>query len=235
MRTNNARAIAGRIVITPTRPDNTVNAMQTATFKRKIIAEATADGTLRDLHWCIEFRAPADALPPEIRPDGALAGPVVLIAAHPGKWIPLIPVAPDPVASREYAELLIGLIASKNRGRRFEYNPALITIDILRDSSYSVNGQRRRYRWYEWGERIPVFDEVCATCGGVGACACSDERLALVCGGGRTHITHGGEKALCGRSVAARWAVPVTSWERRRWGGLDLCGNCRRVWERGRE
>jgi len=217
------RAIAGRIVITPTRPESTLdNAMQSSSFKRRIIAEATKDGSLHELRWFIEFRAPVRTLPPHLRPAGALTGPRVLAAAHPGKWIPVVPVAPDPVESQAYAELLLECIRTKNRGRGFELNVALTDAATLADG----------YRWYEWGERIPVFDEVCATCGGVGACACSDGRLALVCGGGRTHISRGGEKALCGRSVRAAGVVEITPWERRRWAGLDLCGNCRRAWER---
>lgn len=69
MITNNARAIAGRIVITPTRPEAAFdNAMQSTSFKRRIIAEATKDGSLHELRWFVEFRAPVRTLPPHLRP-----------------------------------------------------------------------------------------------------------------------------------------------------------------------
>ncbi len=213
-----SRAIAGRIVIHQAKPAPTVSTqMQSASFRRKILDAAKRDGSLHELYWMIEFRAPVRTLPPSIKPPGSVMGSVVFAASFPGKWIPVVPVAPDPLASQEYAELLKGLLYAKNRTWVQEIGIALTNLEVMRG-----------YRWYEWGDRLPAGDEFCKRCGGVGECHCAG-RLALVAGRGVVHLSTGGQRALCGKCVSgARWVTPLTTWERRRLG--DVCKNCERIY-----
>lgn len=216
------RAIAGKIIIHQTKPAPALSTqMQSASFRRKILDAATRDGSLHELYWMIEFRAPVRTLPPSIKPPGSIMGSVVFAASFPGKWIPVIPVAPDPMASMEYAELLKGLLYAKNRTWVQEIGVALTNRDVMTG-----------YKWYEWGDRLPAGDEFCRTCGGVGECWC-ERPLALVFAGGRLHLSQGGQRSLCGRCVSgARWVTALTPWERRRLGD-GVCRNCERV-RRGR-
>lgn len=213
------RGIAGRIIVQQTKPTPTYStSMQSASFKRKILDAAARDGSLHELYWMIEFRAPVRTLPSWLKPPGSVMGSVVFAASFPGKHIPLIPVAPDPLSSLEYAELLKGLLYAKNRAWVQEVGVALTNLDVMQG-----------YKWYEWGDRIPPGDEFCRRCGGVGECWCDAGRLALVAGAGRLHLSSGGQRALCGRCVSgARWVSPLTTWERRRLGD-GVCRNCERV------
>lgn len=214
------RAIAGRIVIQQTAPAPTFSTqMQSPSFRRRILDAARRDGSLHELFWMIEFRAPVRTLPPTIKPPGAIMGSVVFAASFPGKWIPVIPVGSDPLASQEYAELLKGLLYAKNRTWVQEIGVALTNRDVMQG-----------YKWYEWGDRLPPGDEFCRKCGGVGECVCDASRLALVASSGRLHLSRGGQRSLCGRYVqGARWVSTVERWERKRLGELDLCKNCARV------
>ena len=218
------RGIAGRIVVQATKPAPTLSTqMQAPSFKRKVLDAARRDGSLHELYWMIEFRAPVRTLPPWLRPTSGIQSSVVFAASFPGKHIPLIPVAPDPMESLEYAELLKGLLYARNRTWVQEIGIALTNAEIMRD-----------YRWYEWGDRLPPGDEFCKRCGGVGECWCDAPRLALVAGAGRLHLSSGGQRALCGRCVqGARWVTPLTTWERRRLGD-GVCKNCERVYGRAR-
>lgn len=213
------KAIAGRIVIQQTAPAPTVSTqMQSASFRRKILDAAKRDGSLHELYWMIEFRAPVRTLPPSIRPPGSVMGSVVFAASFPGKWIPVIPVGSDPMASLEYAELLKGLLYAKNRTWVQEIGVALTNREAMQG-----------YKWYEWGDRLPAGDEFCRACGGVGECVCDASRLALVAGRGVVHLSHGGSRSLCGRCVqGAKWVSPLTTWERRRLGD-GVCRNCERI------
>jgi len=217
------RGIAGRIVIQQTKPEPTLSTqMQSSSFKRKILDAAARDGSLHELYWMIEFRAPVRTLPTWIKPPGGIQSSVVFAASFPGKHIPLIPVAPDPMASLEYAELLKGLLHAKNRHWVQEIGIALTNRDVMQG-----------YKWYEWGDRIPPGDEFCRRCGGVGECVCDVGRLALVAGAGRLHLSSGGQRALCGKCVqGAKWIAPLTVWERRRLGD-GVCRNCERVLRKG--
>ena len=214
------RGIAGRIVIQRTQPAPTFSTqMQAPSFRRKILDAARRDGSLHELYWMIEFRAPVRTLPPSIRPPGAIMGSVVFAASYPGKHIPLIPVGSDPMESLEYAELLKGLLHLKNRHWVQEIGVALTNLDVMQG-----------YKWYIWGDRLPVGDEFCRRCGGVGECVCEALRLALIAGRGVVHLSHGGSRALCGRCVqGARWVSPLTTWERRRLGD-GVCKNCERIY-----
>ena len=117
----------------------------------------------------------------------------------------------------EYAELLKGWMHSRNRWVQ-DIGVALMPSDLLRG-----------LRWYEWGDRLPVGDEFCRTCGGVSECWCNAGRLALVAGHGLAHLSRGGNRALCGKCIAkARWVTPLTTWERRRLGD-GMCKNCERI------
>ncbi len=213
------RSIAGRIVVQATKPAQTFSTqMQSPSFRRKILDAARRDGSLHELFWMIEFRAPVRTLPPTIKPPGAIMGSVVFAASFPGKWIPVIPVGSDPLASQEYAELLKGLLYAKNRTWVQEIGVALTNRDVMQG-----------YKWYEWGDRLPPGDEFCRKCGGVGECVCDASRLALVASSGRLHLSRGGQRSLCGRYVqGARWVTPLTTWERRRLGD-GVCRNCERI------
>lgn len=217
-----SRGIAGRIVIQQTKPEPTFSTqMQAPSFRRKILDAAKRDGSLHELYWMIEFRAPVRTLPPSIKPPGSIMGSVVFAASFPGKWIPVIPVAPDPMASLEYAELLKGLLYAKNRTWVQDIGVALTNREVMQG-----------YRWYEWGDRLPPGDEFCRTCGAVGECVCDTSRLALVAGRGVVHLSDGGSRALCGRCVhGAKWVSPLTTWERRRLGD-GVCKHCERIAKR---
>ena len=213
-----SRGIAGRIVIERTQPAPTVSTqMQAPSFRRKILDAAKRDGSLHELYWHVEFRSPVSLLPPWLKAQKPLMGSVVFVASHPGKHIPVIPVGDDPAISMEYAELLRGWMWSRNRWVQ-DIGIALMPADLLRG-----------LKWYEWGDRLPPGDEFCKRCGAVGECVCDASRLALVFAGGRLHLSHGGQRSLCGRCVqGARWVTPLTMWERRRLGD-GVCKNCERI------
>ena len=213
------RAIAGRIIVQPTKPAQTFSTqMQSPSFRRRILDAAKRDGSLHELYWHIEFRSPVSLLPPWLKAQNPLTGSVVFVASHPGKHIPVIPVGSDPAISMEYAELLRGWMHSRNRWVQ-DIGIALMPADLLRG-----------LKWYEWGDRLPPGDEFCRKCGGVGECVCDASRLALVASSGRLHLSRGGQRSLCGRCVqGARWVSTVERWERQRLGELDLCKNCARV------
>lgn len=219
IQTHKQKAIAGRIVVQATKPAQTFSTqMQSPSFRRRILDAAKRDNTLHTLYWHIEFRSPVSLLPPWLKAQNPLTGSVVFVASHPGKHIPVIPVGDEPAISMEYAELLRGWMHSRNRWVQ-DIGIALMPADLLRG-----------LKWYEWGDRLPPGDEFCKRCGAVGECVCDAGRLALVAGGGRLHLSRGGQRALCGRCVqGARWVSTVERWERKRLGELDLCKNCARV------
>lgn len=192
------RAIAGRIVIQQTAPAPTFSTqMQSPSFRRRILDAARRDGSLHELFWMIEFRAPVRTLPPTIKPPGAIMGSVVFAASFPGKWIPVIPVGSDPLASQEYAELLKGLLYAKNRTWVQEIGVALTNRDVMQG-----------YKWYEWGDRLPPGDEFCRKCGGVGECVCDASRLALVASSGRLHLSRAASGRYVGATSRARGGCP---------------------------
>jgi hypothetical protein len=121
---------------------------QTSYFQQEIIQEARQSNTLGDLYWYIEAEFPKRMIPAGIR------------RRQPAQWprgcIPVIPAAPDPDASRAWAELLAELFNLDNRGRGIVFAPALTSVGLLDGLA-----------WYEYGEPLPPIevDHICGTCG----------------------------------------------------------------------
>ena len=129
--------------------------MQTRTFRQKVLDAAKRDGSLSDLYWFVEFAPPSRAIPANVRPaPGTLTGPVTFAASAPGKWIPCVPVAPDPIISQQYAEVMLEVFKASNRGSLAEWALALTTKELL-----------ETYHWYEWGQPVPTVDHICPLCG----------------------------------------------------------------------
>ncbi len=121
---------------------------QTSYFQQDIISEARQSNTLGALYWYVEAEFPKRMIPAGIR------------RRQPAQWphgcIPVIPAAPDPDASRAWAELLAELFSLDNRGRGIVFAPALTSVNLLDGLA-----------WYEYGEELPPLevDHVCGTCG----------------------------------------------------------------------
>lgn len=116
---------------------------QTRSWQRKILTEAQRDN-YAGLYWWIEASWGA----------GKHVSPV----GYPGQWIPLVPVAPDPDASRRIAGMLaylLKLALPECAGHQFEV--MLTHVDALRETGA---------KWYVWTEDIPL-DAVCDYCASV--------------------------------------------------------------------
>jgi len=113
---------------------------QTRTWQRKILAAAKADG-YDDLYWYIEATAP---------------GRRVFPAAYPWKWIPLVPVGPDPEASRRIAGMVAHFFRLSNP-------PAITYAEQLTDTTALT---QTGCLWYRWDCDVDV-DAVCCQCGRV--------------------------------------------------------------------
>lgn len=122
---------------------------QTKTWQRQIIAAAQRDGTLSTLYWFIEIALP-------VRRGGGYCA-----VEHRG-GIPVIPVAPDPAISEQYADLLRSLFEDANRGVGVMFGLALTAIDVL-DREYRKTGKT----WYIYGESRTSIDSICPECGAV--------------------------------------------------------------------
>lgn len=114
-------------------------ATQSKTWQRKILAEAASTG-YADLYWYVEFSWQA----------GQRHAP----ACHPGPWVPVVPVGPDPRASRNIADMLAHLFALSNE-KRLTFAAALTSTEALAQTGC---------RHYLWFEDIPL-DAVCGCCG----------------------------------------------------------------------
>lgn len=117
-------------------------ATQTKTWQRKILEQAKATG-YRDLFWYIEF-------------SWWQAGQRHAPACHPGPWVPVVPVGPDPQASRNIADMLAHLFALSNE-KRLTFAAALTSTEALAQTGC------RHYLWFE----DILLDAVCDVCGGV--------------------------------------------------------------------
>lgn len=95
-------------------------ATQTKTWQRKILEQAKATG-YRDLFWYIEF-------------SWWQAGQRHAPACHPGPWVPVVPVGPDPQASRNIADMLAHLFALSNE-KRLTFAAALTSTEALAQTS----------------------------------------------------------------------------------------------------
>lgn len=114
-------------------------ATQTKTWQRKILDQAKADG-YTDLYWYIEMAWSGNQRHAP--------------ACHPGAWVPVVPVGPDPVASRNIADMLAHLFALSNE-KWLTFAAALTSTEAL------VQTGCRHYLWFE---DIPL-DAVCSICG----------------------------------------------------------------------
>jgi len=133
---------------------------QTRTWQRKILEQARRDG-YRDLFWYIECTAP---------------GRRVFPAAYPWKWIPLIPVGPNPEASRRIAGMVAHFFRLSNP-------PAMTYAEQLTDTTAL---EQTGCLWYVWTEDVEI-DAICADCGAV-------ERVG--------HTVTEGANWLCGECAA---------------------------------
>lgn len=118
--------------------------------RKRIIAAASADGTLHTLAYYIQMRLPLALRP---RPDAEY-----LAATFPPGFVPIVPLAPDPEIAADYAYILEQLMweANKQRGILFAYE--LTTFDLLEQAGHA---------YYTWGEEIShrPIDWVCPICG----------------------------------------------------------------------
>ena len=113
---------------------------QSKTWQKKILSAAQRDG-FRDLFWYIEATAPGRRIFP---------------AAYPGRWIPLVPVGPDPEASRRVAGMVAHFFRLSNPPA-FQYAEQLTDATALHDTGCLA---------YVWTEDVEI-DAVCCACGAV--------------------------------------------------------------------
>lgn len=113
---------------------------QSRTWQKKILEKAKADN-YADLYWYIEITS---------------VGRRVFPAAYPGRWIPLVPVGPDPEASRRIAGMVAHFFRLSNPPT-FTYAEQLTDTTALRGESCL---------WYVWTEDVES-DAICADCGAV--------------------------------------------------------------------
>lgn len=111
---------------------------QTKTLQRRVLEQAQRDG-YADLYWYIEATAP---------------GLRIFPAAYPGRWIPVVPVAPDPAVSRRYADMLGEFFRLSN-------SPAVTFVAAL---THLESLERTGCAWYLWDRDVEI-DAVCADCG----------------------------------------------------------------------
>lgn len=102
---------------------------------------------LANLLWCIEVRWPSNRTP--------TGKTQLVIASHPGRWMPMIRVGCDPMISRDYAEMLLEFFKLSNKGNGLEFGLGLVDDARLADDVAA----------YEWGK--VEWDCVCKLCGGV--------------------------------------------------------------------
>ena len=112
---------------------------QTRSFQRRVLDEARRDG-YADLYWFIEMAWGG----------GQRHAP----AAYPGRWVPVVPVAPNPDGSRRVADMLADLFRLSNPAL-VSFAPALTHVESL---------QTTGCRWYEWTQDVEQ-DAVCEFCG----------------------------------------------------------------------
>lgn len=201
---------------------------QTRTFRDKILRAAAADGSLGDLWWFVEFDTPTRLVTtPAHRQPGHLRPVAHAVAAdYPARWIPCLPVAPDPIISQHYAEILLELFRTSNRGRGLTFALSLTTRDLLDDG----------FRWYEWGKDLPIAaDPICPHCGAIGQdqpCPCHAYRpttaqLTVLASTGKAHYSYGwSPRPICGHPLRPQWISPLTTWEQRHYPTEQICRHC---------
>lgn len=113
---------------------------QTRTWQRKILAAAQRDN-YAGLYWFVEM---------------TLSRQYTGSAAHPGQFVPVVPVAPDPEETRHWAHMLAELFKASNPPT-VGFDPALTSLEALQTTGVP---------WYEFGDAVTV-DVVCYGCGGV--------------------------------------------------------------------
>ena len=118
---------------------------QTRTWQRQVL-DAARPHDYADLFWFVEARTPPSQ------------GCVHFAAAYPGRWVPVVPVAPDPAATRPIADMLAHLFRLSNPPS-MDWSPALADAE-----SFAQLG----CWWYIWSDDISI-DAVCDRCGAVEA------------------------------------------------------------------
>lgn len=126
---------------------NAIPQRQSRTWQGKLIDGAKRQGRLCDLYWFVNAYVPGHHYP-----DGKAR---VQPAMFPARYVPVICMACDEVASRHDADVLRELFGLVNRGRGFEFVVEVTDIHEL---------QSGNWQWYEWGA---TWDCVCRVCGGV--------------------------------------------------------------------
>ena len=109
------------------------------------IAFAQARGDLPRLHWFVEVKIPGEKL--------GSRTPVITAALHPGGALPIIPVGPEPVLSRAWADLLLAAFRDYNYGLGLEF-----AVNVAVKETFAGYGA------YEWGDAL---DAICGECGAV--------------------------------------------------------------------
>lgn len=118
-------------------------ATQTRTYQRQFLEAAQRDG-YAGLYWWIEATWGA----------GKQSSPV----GYPGPWLPLVPVAPDPDASRRIAGMLAWLLKLAMpgcAGHSFD-------VALTHDEALQATG----CKWYLWHQDV-AQDAICDYCGAV--------------------------------------------------------------------
>jgi len=126
---------------------------QTEGWQQRIIAAATAQGTLGELCWFIQSYRPLSKSERRGLTQEQIVNAQYRTAAWPGDWVPYVPVGDCPNVSRIWAEMLAGMFAASNLDD-YRFHAAL----CLRSELEKVPLR------YEFGE---PFDCVCAVCGAV--------------------------------------------------------------------
>jgi len=138
----------------------------------EIIRVAVLTATLTDLYWFIQMIMPAVTNSQRRRwSQQELADYQkrrVSTAVWPGFWVPVIPVAPDPEASRTDAVILAALFEGYNSISKTRFRPALCDAGSLAGV--------RHYRYPDdLSIVLPPPDYVCPTCAAIS----HDNRCAL--------------------------------------------------------
>lgn len=109
---------------------------QSKTLQGKILSAARRDN-YAGLYWIVECEYAHQKFAP---------------AVHHRRWIPAIPVAPDPEITRHWAHILVEMFAL--------HNPPPVHFETV----IVVQEELSKFHWYELGDILPI-DLVCLICG----------------------------------------------------------------------
>lgn len=111
--------------------------MQTRKQKERILAEAVKRGYI-NYYWFVRIRYKMQEF----------AG------GHPGSFVPVIPVAPDPEVTRHYAHMLLEL---------FKMSAASARMELQVEITHKNNLEQAEIPWYEYGDNL-CLDAICYNC-----------------------------------------------------------------------